>query len=210
MRADASSSNGWRTKRSAVSSGRSRYPRARPAPPMWSSPAHADGHELQRLVEHVQRRVSDRPAERERLASPDAGDRRPDRRLGRPVHVPELEVAVEQLVGEGGGSASPPQSTLRPGYAAPARVDEHPPRRRRRLHDGRTRTLDQRGQPARLGRRLLRRDHDACARSRAAGRARGRRCRRRASSRRRARRLRSCPGRSLIVARKLTSARWGI
>src|SRR5207342_153384 len=43
---------------------------------------------LQSGVEDVERRVADRAADRERLAGVDAGDGRPDGRLGRAVHIP--------------------------------------------------------------------------------------------------------------------------
>ena len=42
------------------------------------------------------------------------------------------------------GSASPPHSAFNAGRPAPARVEQHPPGRRRRLHDRRAAALEQR------------------------------------------------------------------
>ena len=64
--------------------------------------------------------------------------RRPDRRLRRPVHVPQLDDRRRRArSASSSGSASPPHRALiaRPGVAAG--VDEQPPGRGRRLHDGR-------------------------------------------------------------------------
>ena len=120
-----------------------------------------DGNGLHPVVEDVKGRVRDRPADRQRLARLHAADRRPDRRLGRAVHVPELEVAVDELLREHGRKGLAAAERLQARDAGPAGVDEHPPRRRRRLHDGRAGALDQLGQPAWVGCRRLRGDHDA-------------------------------------------------
>ena len=70
-----------------------------------------------------------------RLDYPPAG--RPDRRLGRAVQVPQLAGArPSAAAARSGGSASPPVNALSPGAALPARVEQQPPGRRRRLHHG--------------------------------------------------------------------------
>ena len=77
-------------------------------PPRRSAPAGP-------RVEHVDLRVADRPADRHRAPStcrPDA--RRPDRRLGRAVHVPQLAAVRQQRAASSGGIASPPHSTFSP------------------------------------------------------------------------------------------------
>ena len=51
--------NGSSMKRSAVSSGRLRYPRPTWMPPMYSSPAVPIGTELERLVEDVHLGIGD-------------------------------------------------------------------------------------------------------------------------------------------------------
>ena len=63
--------------------------------------------------------------------------RRPDRGLGRAVHVPQLAAArASSCVARSSGSASPPTSAAECRAALPAGVDQHAPGRRRGLHDG--------------------------------------------------------------------------
>ena len=87
---------------------------------MYSSPGTPSGCGLERRVQHVELGVGDRLARAVSVRRPVAPrlHRRPDRRLGRPVHVPERLDASAECRGQLRGSASPPHSTLRPGVPA--------------------------------------------------------------------------------------------
>ena len=58
------------------------------------------------------------------VASDDAPDRRPDGRLRRPVHVPELAGAIDKRRRQVGGMASPPHSAFRSRLPVPARLKQ--------------------------------------------------------------------------------------
>ncbi len=86
-------------KRSAVRSSRPAVAAGQTvaADPQLARRAHRHG--LAVAIEDVDRGVGDRPPDRQRLAAgghPLAG--RPDRRLGRAVHIPQLDPGVEQPV----------------------------------------------------------------------------------------------------------------
>ena len=67
---------------------------------MYSSPATPSGTGREPRVEQVDQGVGDRPADGIGAASVDPAPRRPDRRLGRAVEVPQLRRAAAQLGGQ--------------------------------------------------------------------------------------------------------------
>ena len=100
---------------------------------------HAPGYRLQMLVQYQQLRLRDRPPDAHRLVCRtglDARDGRPDRRLRRSVEVPELPSPRDQGLGQRARQLLAAAEHLQPPVSFPARVQEHLPRGRRRLHHG--------------------------------------------------------------------------
>jgi len=120
----------------------------------------ADRERLQPLVEHVQRRIPQRPPDRHPVPRPHSDRRRPDRRLRRPVHVPELDATEVELVDECRRQRFASTESPEPLVTLPTMVDEHAPGRRGGLHDGCAVLLEQRRELRRVARRLGRREHD--------------------------------------------------
>ena len=75
------------------------------------------------------------------------GDRRPDRRLGRSVHVPQRHARGQQPLREILGQRLTAHEHPQAGAAGPAGVQQHPPGGRRRLHHGRRGSGEQVAQP---------------------------------------------------------------
>src|SRR5690606_6333263 len=124
---------------------------------------YADRLHLHVLAQHVAGRVGDRPPHGDVSATLDTIERRPDRRLGRAVHVPQLGDAIEQLVRERAWERLATTQHAQVGLALPTTRDQQLPGRGRRLHERDTLLLHQLYEPAPVERIVLARDHDARA-----------------------------------------------
>ena len=111
---------------------------------------HAEGNGLAGGVDNARARAADRRADGDGLPALEARGRGPNRRLGRAVEVPDLVAAFAQGVGEVLGERLAAAPRAEAGPAAPAGVDEHPPRGRRGLHHRDRLVVEQRGEPARV------------------------------------------------------------
>ncbi len=137
-------------------------------------------------------RVRDRPADRESGRRRDRRDRRSTRRWSRSGRTCSTArpCARRSPLASSPGSASPPHSARNAGDAAPARLDQQPPGRGRRLHHRRAVLLEQRAQGVAVRRLLAGREHDLGADRERQHAARAPRCRTTAWSPRAARRPR--------------------
>ena len=118
--------------------------------------------ELAVSVEHVDLCIRDRlPDPHSTSDRRDPLDGRPDGRLRRTVHVPQLRAARQQRLRQLGRQRLAATQQLQPGRAAPPRRDEAAPRRRCRLHHRAAGLVHPRQQPLGIDRLLAARDHDA-------------------------------------------------
>ncbi len=97
---------------------------------------HARGQGLLVRIEDVGPHVVERAADGDVGGVVDAGDGRPDGRLGGAVQVPQLRAAGPQQCRQVGRQRFAAAEHLEPCAAGPASVDDHAPRRRRGLHRG--------------------------------------------------------------------------
>jgi hypothetical protein len=126
---------------------------------------HPDGHRLASRIEDVQLGVGDGSPDAQRLATGrDPQGSGPDRGLRRPVQVPQLIAAVQELIGQRHRQRFPAAQHPQAAAAAPSRLDQHAPRGRGRLHHRGTRLVQQRHQPARVRGCFGRGDRDLGAR----------------------------------------------
>ncbi len=123
---------------------------------------HAGRDRLQACVEHVQRGIADRQADRHVARLAHRVHRRPDGGLGRPVHVPDHrhvgQQARGQLRGERLAAAQQRERGVRP-----AMVGQQAPVRGRGLRQRHAARLDQPGQALGVGGVLARGQHQARA-----------------------------------------------
>ena len=110
-------------------------------------------------------------------------DGRPDRRLGRPVQVPQHDALAQQPLGQLRRQPLAPTQHGEAGRRRPAGLQQQPPGDRGGLHDPRPGAGQQRRQPAGVGGLGLPGRSPPGRRWSAAGTAPGRRCRRRPWSR---------------------------
>ncbi len=135
-------------------------PTRQPIPTDPQLPDLAIGHRLHRLIQDQQRRIRDRTPDRDRTLLPRHPiTRRPDRRLSRPIHIPQLKPQLHQPIGQHHRQRLPTTQPLQPPPRAPPRINQHPPRRRRRLQHRRARTLQQPRQRPRIRNHLTLSDH---------------------------------------------------
>ncbi|CAB3635992.1 hypothetical protein LMG26696_01645 [Achromobacter pulmonis] len=126
--------------------------------------SEAGRHRRQVGIQHVQLRIGDGPADDDVLARLHLPDARPDRGLGRAVHVPHRLGARQQLVGQGTrqGLAAAQQALERDG-ARPARLQQQLPGGGRGLHHGHGMAAHQVQQRLAVQAFLLPRNHHAGA-----------------------------------------------
>ena len=86
-------------------------------------------------------------------------NRRPDRRLGGPVHIPEVGACLHQPIGQCRWQRLPTAEDLQTGLTGPPGSQQEIPGGRRRLHDRGIRLPDQPCQPRPGGGCLLARQH---------------------------------------------------
>ncbi len=116
--------------------------------------AHADRHELERLVQDVHARVGDGAADLSGLRPVShAADRGPDGRLRWTVAIPELDAALDERRRQILGQALSARPRAEPRRRMPVALDQQTPRRGRGLHHGDPVTLDQARQVHAAGRR---------------------------------------------------------
>jgi hypothetical protein len=136
----------------------SRQIRPPPIPPRQPIPTNpqlpnlTNPNRLHPIIQDEQRRIRDRPPNRNRLPNRiNPTTRRPNRRLRRPIHIPQLNPNTNQPIRQHQRqpltTTQPPQT---PSRRHPTRIHQHPPRRRRRLHHRRTTRLQQPRQQPRI------------------------------------------------------------
>ena len=123
-------------------------------------PVRSQRHRLKPRIENVHAGVGDGTADGNRRSHLlHALRRRPDRGLGRSVHVPQLPGARPQLAGQLHGQGLAPAQHPQARPPPPPGVDQHPPRRRRRLHHGGAGLVDEGGERGGIPGRLPAREH---------------------------------------------------
>ena len=126
---------------------------------------HARRNRAASRVQNIDGRVSDGAPDRNgSRGQADLGQRRPNRRFRGTVNVPKRPASCEQFVGEVARQRLAAAQDAQSRQAAPARLDQAPPSRRRRLHDGAPARHEQRRQQRRIhGGFSIRQDHPAAA-----------------------------------------------
>ncbi len=94
---------------------------------------HPDRDRGESLIQHIHLRASDRRPDR-RNTAPDGITHRPDRGLGRPVHVPHPGRPLHQRPRQGEWQRLTTTQRPQTRHTLPAVRHQHLPRRRRRLH----------------------------------------------------------------------------
>ncbi|VBI01272.1 Uncharacterised protein [Burkholderia pseudomallei] len=120
---------------------------------------HADRHRIAVRIDDPDSRVVDRRADRGRPLRRHRRDHRPDRRLRRAVQVPDFAAVLEQPGLDGVRQRVAAAQHAHAPRVAPAGMQQHLPRGRRRLHHRRARRVDQPAQPAAVARRRAVADH---------------------------------------------------
>ena len=105
---------------------------------------HADRKRLHVPVDDVDLRIVDRTADDDRTAAGlDLAQRRIDGGFGRAVKIPQLAAHGQQAVGQLARQRFAGGDDAHAGLARPTHVQQHPPRRRRGLHDRQRFGIDQ-------------------------------------------------------------------
>ena len=120
-------------------------------------PRHPERHQLASLVEDVELRIGDRLTQ-VHGSGVDRRHGRPDGGLRRPIHVPNRDAGREQVQGQRVRQCLSPDVRAKARAPCPAAVQQHPPRRGRRLHDRGLAAVEQLCQPARVRGDLARSD----------------------------------------------------
>src|SRR5690606_16674105 len=122
---------------------------------------HTNRYRLHMLIEHVYRRVRDRPTDRDRIARTDPLDRGPDGRLGRPVQVPQLSHTRQQRLGQRFGQRLAAAQCTQVRLARPVRFQQQLPGDRCRLQHGDALRLQLSGETRTVEDLVLVGNHDA-------------------------------------------------
>ena len=124
----------------------------------------ADRLRFEARTQHIERGIENRAADHHRLAGLERPRGRPDRGLGRAVHVPEGSAMRRHGLDQRDGDGFAAAEHREPAVAPPAGFEQQAPRGRRGLHVGRPGRLDQRHQLRPIHRRFLGSDEDPAAR----------------------------------------------
>ena len=115
-----------------------------------------------KVIQNVHSRIGNRRADGDcsHIVRGDLRNRRPDRGLGRPVHIPEFAASLQELGRQTLRQRFTSAKHLQPGISGPSRLHQHAPSRRRCLHHVDAKMFEQTNQSHRIDRILARgQDH---------------------------------------------------